>query len=124
MWIYANPNPDNKHVPDCVIRALSIALNRSWDDIYETLTRRGGIEHNMPSADVVWGRYLYDFGFQPFKLPNICPRCITIHQFTRMYPRGIYIIGTGNHAVAVIDGNYYDTWDSGDQYVSFFFRIE
>lgn len=30
MWIYANPNPENKQVPDCVIRAICIALNMPW----------------------------------------------------------------------------------------------
>lgn len=27
MWIRANPNPRKKEVPDCVVRAISIALN-------------------------------------------------------------------------------------------------
>jgi hypothetical protein len=25
------------------------------------------------------------------------------------------MLATGTHVVAVIDGNYYDTWDSGDE---------
>ena len=33
------------------------------------------------------------------------------------------IIGTGKHAVAIIDGNYYDSWDSGNEIPSFFWRI-
>jgi len=123
MWIYANPNPEEQNVPDCVIRAISIALKITWEEAYDAVVAIGRRVHNMPSADVVWGRYLYEMGFMPVKLPNICPRCISIYRFTRMYPFGTYIIGTGDHAVAVINGNYYDTWNSGDQVVSFFFRI-
>lgn len=41
-----------------------------------------------------------------------------------MYPRGRYIVGTGNHAVAVVDGDYYDSWDSGNEILSFFWRMK
>ena len=124
MWVYANPNPLNRQVPDCVIRAIAIALNKSWlqvsDELYFGYARRN---FSVTCDDHVWGRYLYDHGFSPFLIPSACPECVTIEAFTKMYPFGTYIIGTGSHAVAVIDGNYYDTWDSGDQVPTFFWRI-
>lgn len=123
MWIKANPNPAQKEVPDCVIRAISIALNMRWLDVYDDLCELGRQEFNMPSADSVWGKYLYIQGFEPFLLPYSCPKCVTIREFTRIFPVGTYIIGTGSHAVAVINGNYYDSWDSGDQIPSFFWKI-
>ena len=124
MWMKCNPNPAHKEVPDCVIRALTIALNKRWIDVYDDLCALGRREYNMPSADSVWGKYLYQTGFEPFLLPESCPSCITIKRFCVMYPRGTYVIGTGSHAVAVIDGNYYDSWDSGDEIPSFFWRIK
>ena len=30
-------------------------------------------------------------------------------------PKGTYVLGTGNHVVAVVNGDYYDMWDSGDE---------
>ena len=66
MWIKANPNPMKKEVPDCVIRAIAIALNRPWVDVYDELCATGREEFNMPSADAVWGLYLYRMGFEPF----------------------------------------------------------
>lgn len=77
----------------------------------------------MPNSDAVWGKYLYQMGFEPFLLPANCPQCVTIRQFSKIFRRGVYIIGTGSHAVAVIDGNYYDSWDSGDEIPSFFWKI-
>ena len=124
MWIRCNVNPAKNHTGDCVIRACVVALHKTWvqvsDEIY-SLSR----EHFLSmSDDHLWGRYLYEQGFTPFLLPENCPNCITIKRFCVMYPRGIYIIGTGSHAVAVIDGNYYDSWDSGDEMPSFFWRIK
>lgn len=57
-------------------------------------------------------------------LPNSCPECITVKEFTKRFPKGTYIIGTGMHAVAIIDGNYYDTFDSGEMTVSYFFKVK
>ena len=124
MWVRCNPNPKHKEVPDCVVRAICIALNRRWIDIYDDLCVVGREECNMPSADAVWGRYLYEHGFEPFLLPGSCPRCTTVKAFSRIFNKGIYIIGTGSHAVAVIDGDYYDSWDSGNEIPSFFWRVK
>ena len=118
-----NPNPQHKEVPDCVIRAICIALNRRWIDVYDDLCALGRTEFNMPSADAVWGKYLYQMGFEPFLLPSTCSKCVTIQAFTHIFNRGVFIIGTGSHAVAVIDGNYYDSWDSGNEIPSFFWKI-
>ena len=119
-----NPNPGHKEVSDCVVRAITIALNKRLIDVYDELCELGRQEYNMPSADAVWGKYLYQKGFEPFLLPDKCPQCLTVKMFCVMYPHGIYIIGTGSHAVAVIDGDYYDSWDSGDEIPSFFWHIK
>lgn len=124
MWMRSNPNPGHKEVPDCVIRAISLALNKRWLDVYDDLCELGRQEYNMPSADAVWGKYLYQQGFEPFLLPESCPSCVTIRLFCHMHPNGVYIVGTGNHAVAVIDGDYYDSWDSGEEIPSFFWRVK
>ena len=124
MWINTNPNPCRKHVPDCVIRAVCVALNISWYQAYDELCLVGREDCNMPSADTVWGHYLKMRGFVPFTLPKSCPECTTIREFCRLYPKGTYIIGTGSHAVAVIDGDYFDSWDSGDESPSFFWKIQ
>lgn len=124
VWIRTNPNPARKEVPDCVIRAIAIALNKEWlevsDELYFWYARR---EFSVTCDDNIWGHYLYDHGFKPFLIPFECPKCITVNEFTKMYPKGTYIIGTGSHAVAVIDGDYYDSWNSGNEIPSFFWKI-
>ena len=80
--------------------------------------------HEMPSSNAVWDAQLISEGFQRDIIPNTCPNCYTIKDFCRDHPRGIFILGTGTHAVAVIDGKYCDAWDSGEEIPTYFYRKE
>lgn len=123
MWIPCNPNPKKKLVDDCVVRSIAVATGQDWYEAYDGICLTGRDECNMPSINGVWGKYLYDLGFEPFLLPGACPKCITVRDFCKHYPRGTYIIGTGSHAVAVINGNHFDTWDSSGESPSYFWKI-
>lgn len=124
MWIECNPNPLGKQTGDCVVRAIAIATEQSWRRTYRELCDLGEIEAEMPSVNRVWGLYLRGKGAKQFLLPESCPTCVTIRAFCEKYPEGIYVIGTGSHAVAVIDGDYYDSWDSGNEVPSYFWRVK
>lgn len=115
MYIHANPNPNGMYVEDCVIRAIAIATNRSWDDIFVHICLQAYIMKNMPSVNKVWGNYLSSIGFVSYPVLDRCPDCYTIRDFCRDYPFGTFILATGSHVVCVIDGDYYDAWDSGDE---------
>ena len=78
----------------------------------------------MPSSNSVWGLYLHDMGMEQFLLPDACPKCITIRAFCEKYPEGTFVVGTGSHAVAVISGDYYDSWDSGNETGMYFWRAK
>lgn len=97
-------------------------MERSWDDTYKSLTEYGYEMKNLPNADSVWGAFLKDSGFTRSTVPNTCPLCYTVRDFCRNYPKGVYVLGTGTHVVTVVDGNYYDTWDSGDEIPIFYWR--
>lgn len=124
MWIRCNPNPLGKQTGDCVVRAIAVATGRSWRGVYRDLCELGEIECELPNSNSIWGLYLSDQGFRQFLLPESCPKCLTVRAFCERYPRGVYVIGTGSHAVAVMDGDYYDSWDSGSETPSYFFRRE
>ena len=123
MWVRCNPNPLGKVTGDCVVRALAIATGQSWRQVYEDLCEIGRIECDLPNSNVVWGLYLKRLGATPFLLPETCPDCITVRAFCKRYPEGRFVIGTGSHAVAVIDGDYYDAWDSGNEIPTYFWKI-
>ena len=115
MYEYYNPNPLNKKVGDCVIRAISKATKQSWIRTYVGICIKGLIMGDMPSSNAVWGAYLYDRGYDRYVIPNTCPDCFTVSDFCLTHRFGEYVLATGSHVVAVKDGRYYDTWDSGDE---------
>lgn len=124
MWVRCNPNPVGRQADDCVIRAIAIATGQSWRETYRDLCRIGEREGDMPNSNMVWGMYLRSKGAEQFLLPESCPMCITVRAFAERYPRGIYVIGTGHHTVAVIDGDWYDAWDSWNETPTSFWKIK
>lgn len=120
-FIYYNPNPNGSYVGDCTIRALSKAFDVPWHKVYADLAIQGYAMADMPSSNRVWGQYLRDAGYRRYILPNTCPECYTIKEFCEDNPNGTYIVGTGTHVVTVKDGDYYDSWDSGDETPIFYY---
>ena len=115
MYKYLNANPIQKNTEDCTIRAIATALGKDWEDVYIDLCVQGLKYYDMPSSNHVWGAYLKENGFVRKIIPDTCPNCYTVAEFARDNPKGIYILALHGHVVAVIDGVYCDTWDSGDR---------
>lgn len=122
-FLMFNPNPKNARVGDCVVRALSIAMRKPWEDVYTDLAAYGFMLCDMPSSNAVWGAYLRDLGYKKAVVTDTCPDCYTVKDFCRDHPSGTFILGTGTHAVAVVNGNYCDTWDSGDEVPVYYWRL-
>lgn len=80
--------------------------------------------YDMPSSNEVWSNYLQSQGYMKQIIPNTCPACYTIRNFCEDHPEGKYLLATGSHVVAAIDGNYYDTWDSGNEIPIYYFTKE
>lgn len=114
-FVFYNPNPKRITAGDCVIRAICLLTDRDWDDVYLSIAIQGFKEKEMPSANDVWGQYLFDLGFERKMLPASCCFDYTVSSFCREFSRGKFLLATGSHVVTVIDGNYYDTWDSGNE---------
>ena len=115
MWIKYNPNPTERNVGDCAVRAVSKALDVDWETAYLMLTANGYQMGDMPSSDAVWGSVLRQNGFYRKAIPNSCPDCYTAEDFARDYRQGIYVLGFGGHVATVVDGNLYDSWDSSKE---------
>lgn len=123
MWKKYNCNPDDKNVGDCVIRAISMALNQSWDETYVGICMQGYMMRDMPSSNSVWGAYLRTKGWQRHILSMDYPVGYSVADFASEHD-GNYILALDGHVVAVHDNNYFDTWDSGDKPVLYYWEKE
>lgn len=138
MYIRLNENPYGLDNGDCVIRAITTALNYNWFMVHDELSFLSRKMADMPSSNRVWKTYLENLGYKEQLAQNTCPNCLTVDKFCRSHPKGRYILSTceftkarddiyvtGTHVVAVIDGDWYDAWDSGmDVPLSFFYIFD
>lgn len=108
---YFNPSPVGKETGDCVITALCKVLDQTWEETFIGLAEVGLSIYETIESNPTWDLYLREHGFSRHVIPDTCPNCYTIGDFSKDFPYGKYVIGTGNHAVALIDGTIYGTWN-------------
>ena len=121
MFIKYNANPANRLVGDCVIRALTVAFNDTWRHVYADLTMMGYFVYDMPNANEIMAEYLLLNGFTLHDVPDVY---YSIARFADDHPYGTYVVATGSHVVAVVNGSYYDTSDSGNEEIIYYFKKE
>jgi hypothetical protein len=113
MWKYYNCNPLRREVNDCVVRAVSLAEGKSWDETYLILSKLALNEAVILDDSLFVEKYLNS------KYEAICPKCegyrITVGEFVKTHPKGTFLITMKGHITCVVDGIIYDTWDCTDK---------
>ena len=124
MYQEYNPSPKGAKVGDCAVRAVSKALGTDWETAYTMLALKGFEMSDMPNSNAVINALLKDKGFERDVVPNTCPDCYTVWDFAEDHPDGTYVLGTGTHVVAVVDGVIHDSWNSSNEYPVYYWRKE
>lgn len=110
MYKYYNANANGNYVNDCVIRAISVAENKSWGNTYDELSiiaKRNGILLD----DVNFVEPLLDSRYRRVKtFFNE-----TVQDFLETHPKGTYLITMPNHITVLRNGIIYDTFDCRDR---------
>lgn len=119
-FVLYNPNPHAARVGDCAVRAVSKALGLPWETAYIQMALEGFLRGDMPSANHVWGGILQRNGFVRKSAP--CTDCYSVRSFAEDHPRGTFVLGLSGHTVCVVDGQYFDTWDSGEEPISYYWQ--
>ncbi len=123
-WRYYNPNPISARVGDCTVRAIAKVTRQDWEHAYVDLCIQGFLMCDLPSSNNVWGAYLRMKGFKRYLIPDTCPDCYTVNDFTNEHRHGEYLLATNGHIVAVVDGQYCDSWDSGAEIPIYYWQKE
>ena len=118
-FVYFQPNDKDikDTVGDCQIRALAKALDKSWLEVFDIITPICREQQVMDifSCDLNKTKEaMAKLGFQYTGITNKKgTKRPTVDEFAKSHKQGRYICTVAHHAVAVVDGKYYDTWDSG-----------
>lgn len=115
---YKYYQPNKKDIKDeygdCVVRALTKVMNKTWIEVFNELIPYAIEIQCMPNDKVCYERYLKDNGFVYHGISNKKgSKRPTVESFAREHKEGTFFLNVANHVVAVVDGTYYDTWDSG-----------
>lgn len=124
MWKPYNPNPVGRSVGDCAVRAISKALDVTWEKAFTMLAINAYVMGDMPSSNSVWGSVLREHGFTRQVIEPQCEDCFTAEDFCITHPRGTYVLGFGTHVATVVNGELFDSWDSSKEIPQYYWTKE
>lgn len=141
-WKKYNPNPEQKNTGDCSIRSYCGAFGLTWDAAYDIASKIAKSMSELPDSNRVcdaiitqhFGMHvmeeevknehhedLVDNDEKPKKQKKTKKKKVakmTINEFAMTHPFGTYIVVSPHHQTAVVNGEYLDSWDSGDKKIS------
>lgn len=109
-------NFKNKKTTDCVVRAISVALNKSWIETFKELSRYTLETGYMWNDNGVCGfkKFLKLKGYDKQKMPRRKDNTrYTVKEFIEELAdkNSIYIISVAGHLTVVKNLTLIDTWD-------------
>lgn len=117
---YKYYQPNKKDIKDdygdCVIRALTKAMEKDWLTVFEQLIPYAREKQCMPNGKPAYEEYLKDNGFEYKGISNAKgSKRPTVQEFALHHKEGTFVLRVAHHLVACVDGIFYDTWDSGQK---------
>ena len=119
-WHEFNPNPKSRNIGDCTLRAYCAAFDIDWNKAFDIASQIS--KENSSMIQYMFKKIMTEhFGceedpdYNKKKVKN--KDRITVNTFAMTHPYGTYVLGVRQHAVTVKNGEYWDSWDSGDKKV-------
>ena len=114
-----NNNPLGIKTGDCVIRAISLALNKSWDEVFNDLVKIAKIKKSVPNQDIVYFSYLEKYERVTIKAEKDKKR-LKVEDIK--YKN--CVVKVANHITCIKDGVLCDIWDIRKKAVYRYWIIE
>lgn len=125
-FVKYNNNPKQKITTDCVIRAISFATDKTWEDVYRDLVELGIGNGLMVNDRKNWKTYLKKLGYNMEKMPKTLDnKRYTVEQFAdEIAHKGwTYIVKITNHITVIKDKKLYDIWNCKNKCVGNYWII-
>lgn len=95
---------------DCVMRAISIATEKPYEEIFNGLLIWAKEAKDLPDSKKVYKPFLHALGWKWKPTMGIGTGC-KVHLKASELPKGRIICSVSKHLVAVIDGVIHDTYN-------------
>lgn len=109
MYEFYNANSRGNFVNDCVVRAISVAECKTWDETYDELSELAQ-KDGILLDDV---RFVDDYLDRKYR--RVPFHSLTVDELCDEYPRGTFLITMLGHITVMIDGIIYDIFDCRDR---------
>ncbi len=116
---YYNSNPQNYHLPDCVIRAITLAMNIPYEEVVKLLAINGDI-YSCDCLNKQCYEKLLDYDF---KLPHFKGNGKKAKEVSDDFPDDILILRMEGHLSTSIYGVIKDIWDCSEEIITDFWII-
>lgn len=117
---YNNVRPDGNHMPDCVIRAISLALDLPYYDVV-ILLYENGWTYDCDSLCISCYEKLLD---NHFHLEHYNGENIPISKILLDFPDDILILRIDGHLTCAIKSVINDIWDCREENCTDFWLVK
>ena len=118
MYKYYNANPLNRYEDDCVLRSLSCATGKSWDEVYDYLSDIAQYEGTLLDKKEFVIKYLTKTFRRLYGIYG------TIGEVSGMFPNSTILILSNNHIVCSVNGVLYDSFDPRELEAKYVFLVK
>ena len=116
---YYNANPKNRYTGDCVVRALTVALEKPYEEILMELVEIQLNQGYSATSKDAYSRLLAKYGWKKQKQPKREYGVYTAKYTGKEFCEEIAEPGVryfahigGHHVVAIVDCKVWDIWNS------------
>jgi hypothetical protein len=114
---------------NCALNAMSIVLGKPYYEVYKTFLEHGRVGGKGSSVRMITTAFNVLKQGTPEKAINNwqMPTKIkmSLAKFAKQYPKGKYYVIKSRHALALIDGVWYDNQVPNPRtYVKYFFKVD
>ena len=119
MFIYYNANPKDEKVGDCVIRAISLALDIDYDIVVKLLINNSKYFNCDLLVKDCYAKLLEDLGFKCYDGRGYTVKEIAEDLFDKKL-----LLRIDGHLTCAMRGDIVDTWNTSYEPVDVFWIIE
>ena len=126
MQTFKSGKPKSWYVRDSAIRAISCAIEKDWENVFEQLYTIAKNKHDMIDSKPVVNEMLLsnNFCYDTFGKPTSGQKRPTVEQFVNEYTNGTYVLYLRDYYVCVKDGVLYDVCESTNDSVYSYWKLE